>query len=138
MTILGIITLLFLFAESGGQVAGNLKGSKQNFHLSDVLNILVSVTGTYKVLCPLLYSASHKSDGYQPSLSFKISSISVIVAQIQKFVQQCEGILPFCITTIRRQSEIFEIFCEIPKHRLGSSCTSFTSTVIQLFSLVKW
>ena len=132
MTILGIITLLFLFAESGGQVAGNLKGSKQNFHLSDVLNILVSVTGTYKVLCPLLYSASHKSDGYQPSLSFKISSI------IQKFVQQCEGILPFCITTIRRQSEIFEIFCEIPKHRLGSSCTSFTSTVIQLFSLVKW
>ena len=91
MTILGIITLLFLFAESGGQVAGNLKGSKQNFHLSDVLNILVSVTGTYKVLCPLLHSASHKSDGYQPSLSFKISSIrvlllSVIVAQIQKFV----------------------------------------------------
>ena len=70
MTILGIITLLFLFAESGGQVAGNLKGSKQNFHLSDVLNILVSVTGTYKVLCPLLHSASHKSDGYQPSLSF--------------------------------------------------------------------
>ena len=138
MTILGIITLLFLFAESGGQVAGNLKGSKQNFHLSDVLNILVSVTATYKVLCPLLHSASHKSDGYQPSLSFKISSISVIVAQIQKFVQQCEGILPFCITNIRRQSEIFEIFCEIPKHRLGSSCTSFTSTVIQLFSLVKW
>ena len=43
-----------------------------------------------------------------------------------------------CITTIRRQSEIFEIFCEIPKHRLGSSCTSFTSTVIQLVSLVKW
>ena len=66
MTILGIITLLFLFAESGGQVAGNLKGSKQNFHLSDVLNILVSVTATYKVLCPLLHSASHKSDGYQP------------------------------------------------------------------------
>ena len=100
MTILGIITLLFLFAESGGQVAGNLKGSKQNFQLSDVLNILVSVIGTYKVLCPLLHSASHKSDGYQPSLSFKISSIrvlllSVIVAQIQKFVQQCEGILPF-------------------------------------------
>ena len=92
MTILGIITLLFLFAESGGQVAGNLKGSKQNFQLSDVLNILVSVTGTYKVLCPLLYSASHKSDGYQPSLSFKISSIrvlllSVIVSQIQKFIQ---------------------------------------------------
>lgn len=66
MTILGIITLLFLFAESGGQVAGNLKGSKQNFQLSDVLNILVSVIGTYEVLCPLLYSASHKSNGYQP------------------------------------------------------------------------
>ena len=65
MKILGIITLLFFFAECGGQLAGNLKGSKQNFHLSDVLNILVSVTGTYKVLCVLLYSASHKSDGYQ-------------------------------------------------------------------------
>ena len=144
MTILGIITHnLFSFAETAGQVAGNLKGSKQNFQLSDVLNILVSVTGTYKVLCPLLHSASHKSDGYQPSLSFKISSIrvlllSVIVAQIQKFVQQCKGILPFCITTIRRQSGIFEIFCEIPKHQLGSSCTTFTSTVIQLVSLVKW
>ena len=54
---LGIITLLFLFAESGGQVAGNLKGSKQNFQLSDVVNILVSVTGTRKVPCLLLYSA---------------------------------------------------------------------------------
>ena len=96
------------FAETAGQVVGNLKGSKKNFQLSDVLNILVSVIGTYKVLCPLLYSASHKSDGYQPFLSFKISSIrvfllSVIVAQIQKFVQQCKGILPFCITTIRRR-----------------------------------
>ena len=46
MTIMGIITLLFLFAESGGHVAGNLKGSRQNFQLSDVVNILVSVTGT--------------------------------------------------------------------------------------------
>lgn len=57
MTILRIITILFLFAESGGQVAGNLKGSKHNFQLSDVVNILVSVTGTCKVLCLLLYSA---------------------------------------------------------------------------------
>ena len=66
MKILGIITLLFLFfSECGDQLAGNLKGSKQNFQVSDVLNILVSVTGTYKVLCVLLYSASHKSDGYQ-------------------------------------------------------------------------
>ena len=28
------MTLLILFAESGGQVAGNLKGSKQDFQLS--------------------------------------------------------------------------------------------------------
>ena len=82
MTILGIITLFFLFAETAGKVASNLKGSKQNFQLSDVLNILVSVTGTYKVLCPLLYSASHKSDGYQPSLSFKISSIRVLLLSV--------------------------------------------------------
>ena len=38
-------------------MAGNLKGSKHNFPLSDVVNILVSVTGTCKVLCLLLYSA---------------------------------------------------------------------------------
>ena len=57
MKILGIITLLFLFAECGGQWAGNLKGSKQNFQVYDVLNILVSVIGTCKVLCLLLYSA---------------------------------------------------------------------------------
>ena len=63
MTILRIITFLFLFAESGGQVAGNLKGSKQNFELSYVVNILTFVTGTCKVLCLLLYSASHKLDG---------------------------------------------------------------------------
>ena len=111
MTRLGIITLLFLFAESGGQVAGNLKGSKQNFQLSDVVNILVSVTGTCKVLCLLLYSAWHKSDGYRlislsrsAVLGFKVRPLrSVIVSQIQKFRQQCKGILPFCITTIRRR-----------------------------------
>ena len=111
MTRLGIITLLFLFAESGGQVAGNLKGSKQNFQLSDVGNILVSVTGTCKVLCLLLYSAWHKSDGYRlislsrsAVLGFKVRPLrSVIVSQIQKFRQQCKGILPFCITTIRRR-----------------------------------
>ena len=52
-----------MFAESGGQVAGNLKGGKQNFELSYVVNILTFVTGTCKVLCLLLYSASHKLDG---------------------------------------------------------------------------
>ena len=36
------------------------------------------------------------------------------------------------------ESGIFENFCEILKHQLGSSCTSFTSTAIQLVSLVKW
>ena len=109
---LGIITLLFLFAESGGQVAG-----KQNFQLSDVVNILISVTGTRKVPCLLLYSASHKSDGYQlislsrsAVLGFKVRPLhSVIVSQIQKFRQQCKGILPFCITTIRwRKWDLWE------------------------------
>ena len=66
--------LLFLFAESGGQtprnfegqnVAGNVKGSKHNFQLSDVVNILVSVTDNCKVICLLLYSASHKSHDCQ-------------------------------------------------------------------------
>ena len=56
----GLNYAFFLFAESGDQ-AGNLKGSKQNFQLSDVVNILVSVTGTCKVLCPLLNSVSHQS-----------------------------------------------------------------------------
>ena len=56
MKILGIITLLFLFAECGGQLAGNLKGSKQNFQVYDVLNILVSVTGTWcSVYCFILH-----------------------------------------------------------------------------------
>ena len=63
MRILGIIIHSFLFAESGGQMAGNLKASKQNFQLSDVVNILGSVTGTRKVICLLLYSTSHNSDG---------------------------------------------------------------------------
>ena len=143
---LGIITLLFLFAESGGQVAGNLKGSKQNFQLSDVVNILVSVTGTRKVPCLLLYSTWHKSDGYQlislsrsAVLGFKVRPLhSVIVSQIQKFRQQCKGILPFVSQLFVGESGIFENFCEIPKHQLGSSCTSFTSTAIQLASLVKW
>ena len=61
--ILGLIIRSFLFAESGGQVAGNLKGNKQNFQLFDVVNILGSVTGTRKVICLLLYSTSHNSDG---------------------------------------------------------------------------
>ena len=61
--ILGLIIRSFLFAESGGQVAGNLKGNKQNFQLLDVVNILGSVTGTRKVICLLLYSTSHNSDG---------------------------------------------------------------------------
>ena len=61
---------VFLFAESGGQTlgnvegqnkSGNLKGSEHNFQLSVVVNILVSVTSTCKVLCLLLQSASHKS-----------------------------------------------------------------------------
>ena len=143
MTILGIITLLFLFAETAGQVAGNLKGSKKNFQLSDVLNILISVIGTYKVLCPLLYSASHKSDGYQPFLSFKISSIRVfyLVLLSHKFKNSYSNARASCHFVSQLfvgESGIFEIFCEIPKHQLGSSCTSFTSTVIQLVSLVKW
>ena len=65
MTVLGIITLLFLFAGKGGQTpgnyggknitgAGNLKGIKQKFKLSDVINFLISVTGMCVVLCPLL------------------------------------------------------------------------------------
>lgn len=70
MTMLNIIMLLFLLAESGGQtpgdcerqnIAGNLKGIKQNFQLSHVVNILVSVTGTCKVLYLLLHFASHRS-----------------------------------------------------------------------------
>ena len=93
---LGIITLLFLFAESGGQVAG-----KQNFQLSDVVNILVSVTGTRKVPCLLLYSAWHKSDGYQlislsrsAVLGFKVRPLhSVIVSQIQTAMQGHPAIL---------------------------------------------
>ena len=44
-------------------MAGNLKGNKQNFQLFDVVNILGSVTGTRKVICLLLYSTSHNSDG---------------------------------------------------------------------------
>lgn len=68
MTILNVIMLLFLLAESGGQtpgdcerqnIAGNLKGIKQNFQLSHVVNILVSVTGTCKVLHLLIHFASH-------------------------------------------------------------------------------
>ena len=60
----------FFFAESGGQTpgnfegqnrAGNVKGSKQNFQMSDLVNIVVSVTGTCKLLCLLLHSATHKS-----------------------------------------------------------------------------
>lgn len=65
MTILGIITLLLLFAESGGQTpenyegqnitgTGNLKGSKQKFQLPDIIKFLISVTGMCEVLCPLL------------------------------------------------------------------------------------
>ena len=96
-------------------MAGNLKGSKHNFQLSDVVNILVSVTGTCKVLCLLLYSASHKSDGYQlislsrsAVLGFKVRLLrSFIVSQIQKFIQQCKGILPFCITPIHRRKWAF-------------------------------
>ena len=32
----------------------NLKGIKQKFQLSDLLNFLISVTGMCEVLCPLL------------------------------------------------------------------------------------
>ena len=58
--------ILILFAESGGQTprdfgAADLEDSKQNFQLSDVVNILASVTDNCKVICLLLYSASHKS-----------------------------------------------------------------------------
>ena len=62
--------LFFFFADSGGQTpgnvegqntAGNVNGSKQNFQMSDLVNILVSVTGTCKVLCLLLHSTTHKS-----------------------------------------------------------------------------
>ena len=62
--------IFIFFAESSGQRpgdfggenrAGNVKGNKQNFQLSDLLNILVSVTGTCEVLCLLLHSVSHKS-----------------------------------------------------------------------------
>ena len=69
MTILGLIALLLLFAESGGQtpgnfegknIAGNLKGSMHNFPLSIDVNILVSVTDSCKVLFLLLISVSHK------------------------------------------------------------------------------
>ena len=54
--------ILILFAESGGQTprdfgAADLEDSKQNFQLSDVVNILVSVTDNCKVICLLLYSA---------------------------------------------------------------------------------
>ena len=59
--------ILILFAESDGETPGNfegenttadLKSSKQNLQLSDVVNIFVSVTGTCKVICLFLYSAS--------------------------------------------------------------------------------
>ena len=65
--------ILILFAESDGQTPGNLEGenntadlksSKQNLQLSDVVNILVSVTGSCKTICLFLYSASHKSHDY--------------------------------------------------------------------------
>lgn len=70
------------FAETAGQVVGNLKGSKKNFQLSDVLNIHVSVIGTYKVLCPLLYSALPGWGGeFQPVLrlssEMQVSAISL-------------------------------------------------------------
>ena len=67
--------ILILFAESGGQTprdfgAADLEDSKQNFQLSDVVNILASVTDNCKVICLfilsiLLYSASHKSHDCQ-------------------------------------------------------------------------
>ena len=67
------------------------------------------------MLCLLLYSAWHKSDGYQlislsrsAVLGFKVRlPRSVIVSQIQKFIQQCKGILPFCITAIHRRKWAF-------------------------------
>ena len=74
MTTIDLVMLLFVFllffVESGGQTprnlegpnrAGNVKGSNQNFQLSDLVNILVSVTGTSRVLCILLHSSTHKS-----------------------------------------------------------------------------
>ena len=57
------------FAESGGQTprnmdgqnrAGNVKGSKQNFQMSDLVNILVSVNATCKGALSI-HSAAHKS-----------------------------------------------------------------------------
>ena len=59
----------FFFAESGGQTprnmdgqnrAGNVKGSKQNFQMSDLVNILVSVNATCKGALSI-HSAAHKS-----------------------------------------------------------------------------
>ena len=58
--------ILIFFTESDGQTlknfkrenkAADLKGSKQNFQLSNVVNI--------PMLCLLLYSASYKSHDYQ-------------------------------------------------------------------------
>lgn len=66
--------ILILFTESDGQTlknfkrenkAADLKGGKQNFQVSNVVNIPISVTGNCKMLCLLLYSASHKSHDYQ-------------------------------------------------------------------------
>lgn len=52
--------ILILFAESGGQtpqdfVETDLEDGKQNFQLSDAVNILVSIADNCKVICPLLY-----------------------------------------------------------------------------------
>ena len=52
--------ILILFAESGGQTpqdfeATDLKGSKQTFQLSGIVNILVCATGTCKVICTALF-----------------------------------------------------------------------------------
>ena len=51
---------MILFAESGGQtpqdfVETDLEDGKQNFQLSDAVNILVSIADNCKVICPLLY-----------------------------------------------------------------------------------
>ena len=70
MLLFCFVLFCFFFADSGGQTpgnvegqsrAGNVKGRKQNFQMSDLVNILVSVTGTCKVLCLLLHSATHRS-----------------------------------------------------------------------------
>ena len=108
--IIGHNYILILFTESDGQTpkifkreneAADLKGGKQNFqYLSDVVNILVSVTGTCKMLCLYCFILHHTNHMIiSKSLSFKINSIkflllNFIVFQIKKFLQQCKGILP--------------------------------------------